>query len=129
MRARGHGKPRVSISVSSRWGWAPSAIEKMNMMWSKGEVRTMTLINVMKSGRAADYGRRMRRLLSAAALVLATASHVGAQSGQQTSTEPKPSVEIYGFAMLDIGHDFKQIDPNWFDTMRVTKLPSVEDQF
>jgi hypothetical protein len=71
----------------------------------------------------------VRRLLSAAALVLATASHAGAQSSQQASTEPKPSVEIYGFAMLDIGHDFKQIDPNWFDTMRVTKLPSVEDQF
>jgi hypothetical protein len=98
-------------------------------MWSKGEVRTMTLINVRKSGRAADYGRGMRWLLSAAALVFATASHVGAQSGQQASSEPKPSVEIYGFAMLDIGHDFKQIDPDWFDTMRVTKLPSVEDQF
>ena len=46
------------------------------------------------------------------------------------NAEPaKPSLEIYGFAMLDIGHDFKQIDPNWFDTMRVTKLPSFEDQF
>jgi hypothetical protein len=31
--------------------------------------------------------------------------------------------------MLDIGHDFKQINPNWSDTMRVTKLPSVADQF
>ena len=31
--------------------------------------------------------------------------------------------------MLDIGHDFKQINPNWSDTMRVTKLPSFEDQF
>ena len=31
--------------------------------------------------------------------------------------------------MLDIGHDFKQIDPDWFDTLRVTKLPSFENQF
>jgi hypothetical protein len=31
--------------------------------------------------------------------------------------------------MLDIGEDFKQINPNWYDTMRVTKLPSFEDQF
>lgn len=43
--------------------------------------------------------------------------------------EPKPSMEIYGFAMLDMGHDFKRIDPNWFDTMRVTKLPSFDKQF
>src|SRR5262245_15888519 len=41
----------------------------------------------------------------------------------------KPSFEVYGFAMLDIGHNFKQINPNWFDTLRVTRLNSFEDQF
>jgi DcaP outer membrane protein len=46
-----------------------------------------------------------------------------------TPADPKPSMEIYGFAMLDIGHDFKQINPNWFDTMRVTRLPSFENEF
>src|SRR5205809_3169921 len=29
MRARGQEKPRASISVSSRWGWGPSASEIM----------------------------------------------------------------------------------------------------
>jgi hypothetical protein len=48
---------------------------------------------------------------------------------QPAAGEPKPSMEIYGFAMLDIGQDFKQIDPDWFDTMRVTKLPSFPNQF
>ena len=51
------------------------------------------------------------------------------RAAAQATTQTKPSFEIYGFAMLDIGHDFKQIDPNWSDTMRVTKLPSVEDEF
>jgi hypothetical protein len=46
-----------------------------------------------------------------------------------TPAPPLPSLEIYGFAMLDIGHDFKQINPNWNDTMRVTRLPSFENQF
>jgi hypothetical protein len=46
-----------------------------------------------------------------------------------TPGEPRPSMEIYGFAMLDIGHDFTQINPNWSDTLRVTRLPSFEDQF
>jgi len=41
----------------------------------------------------------------------------------------KPSFEVYGFAMLDIGHNFTQINPNWFDTLRLTKLPSFENQF
>ncbi len=47
----------------------------------------------------------------------------------QATPDPKPSFEIYGFAMLDIGENFKQINSNWFDTMRVTKLPSFADQF
>jgi DcaP outer membrane protein/Carboxypeptidase regulatory-like domain len=38
-------------------------------------------------------------------------------------------MEIYGFAMLDMGINFKTIDPNWFDTMRINRLPSSEDQF
>jgi hypothetical protein len=38
-------------------------------------------------------------------------------------------MEIYGFAMLDMGHDFEQINPDWFDTLRVTKLPSFEHEF
>ena len=47
----------------------------------------------------------------------------------QSQPDAKPSFEIYGFAMLDIGHNFKQINPNWSDTLRVTRLPSFEDQF
>jgi hypothetical protein len=44
-------------------------------------------------------------------------------------TSPKPSLEIYGFAMLDIGHNFTQIHPDWYDTLRLTKLPAVKDEF
>ena len=50
-------------------------------------------------------------------------------ASSQTASTSKPSFEVYGFAMLDIGHNFKQIHPDWYDTMRVTKLPSFEDEF
>lgn len=63
-----------------------------------------------------------------AACVLA-ATTLPAHAQAAATADAKPSMEIYGFAMLDIGQDFKQIDPDWFDTMRVTKLPSVADQF
>ena len=43
--------------------------------------------------------------------------------------KPKSTFEIYGFAMLDIGHDFKQIHPDWYDTLRLTKLPKVPNEF
>ena len=65
----------------------------------------------------------------AGALLVATAGRLDAQGTGQTAGQTPPSLEVYGFAMLDIGHDFKQINPNWFDTMRVTKLPSFEKEF
>src|SRR5262249_358195 len=37
------------------------------------------------------------------------------------------NLEIYGFAMLDNGYNAGQIDPNWFDVMRPSKLPSFND--
>ncbi len=45
------------------------------------------------------------------------------------ATSKGPKVDIYGFAMLDMGHDFGQVDPAWFDVVRPTKLPAFEDQF
>jgi hypothetical protein len=73
-------------------------------------------------------------------LIVGGSSIARAQETQPGSAEPaatntpakqesKPSFEIYGFAMLDIGHNFDQINPNWFDTLRLTRLPSFEDQF
>ena len=37
--------------------------------------------------------------------------------------------EVYGFAMLDMGFQFKQNHPDWFDVIRTTKLPSFKDEF
>jgi len=75
--------------------------------------------------------RRSRAAGAAGALIacLALAGPAGAQDPAQPKPDAKPTFDIYGFAMLDIGHDFKQIDPNWSDTLRVTKLPSFKDQF
>ena len=37
--------------------------------------------------------------------------------------------QIYGFAMTDIGYNFNQIHPDWFDVVRPTKLPTIENQY
>jgi hypothetical protein len=39
------------------------------------------------------------------------------------------SFEIYGFILTDGGYNFNSIDPNWFDVMRPTKLPKLENEF
>ena len=55
--------------------------------------------------------------------------HADDRSGWLTVEAPKPKLEIYGFAMMDAGYDFKQVDPDWFDVVRPVKLPSRQDQF
>jgi len=43
--------------------------------------------------------------------------------------EKKSTLDLYGFVMLDSGYDFKTNDPDWFDVVRPTKLPSFSGQF
>jgi hypothetical protein len=63
------------------------------------------------------------KFLLAAALITASFS-VSAQD-----TTKVRSLEIYGFAMTDLGYNFNQINPAWFDALRVTKLPVSKNQF
>src|SRR5277367_1693291 len=44
-------------------------------------------------------------------------------------TEKQDTVSFYGFAMLDGGYDFGQVDPSWYDVIRPTKLPSFPNEF
>src|SRR5271170_8262707 len=44
-------------------------------------------------------------------------------------TERKDTVNFYGFAMLDSGYDFGQVNPNWYDVVRPTQLPSFHNEF
>jgi len=72
--------------------------------------------------------RPMRFLTTAvvvAILVLVGSTNSWAQDAANTT----PQLDIYGFAMLDAGYQAKQADPNWFDVVRPTKLPSFTDEF
>lgn len=67
----------------------------------------------------------VRSLALAATLAVCACASAVAQEQQST----KSSMEIYGFAMLDMGYQTGQNDPDWFDVLRPTKLPAFEDQF
>ncbi len=63
--------------------------------------------------------------LAAALALLAGVAATRAQDGAAAT----PALEIYGFAMLDMGYQSGQNDPDWFDVVRPTKLPSFENEF
>lgn len=55
--------------------------------------------------------------------------HPPSEATIPTDAQTAAHLDIYGFAMLDTGYDFKQNDPNWYDVVRPSKLPSYTDQF
>ncbi len=59
-------------------------------------------------------------------LCLFVFSHAKAQD---QGREREKGLEIFGYIMTDIGYNFNQIDPDWFDVLRVTRLPQFKDQF
>jgi hypothetical protein len=75
--------------------------------------------------------RRLATLLVVIGLLTGAPSLAHAQQATQQppATEPNPTMEIYGFAMLDMGYQGEQNDPLWFDVLRPTKLPSFEHEF
>ncbi|HZM90337.1 MAG TPA: DcaP family trimeric outer membrane transporter [Blastocatellia bacterium] len=48
---------------------------------------------------------------------------------KQDTKKGESTLSVYGFAMLDVGYQFNQNHPDWFDTVRPTKLPAFKDQF
>jgi len=57
------------------------------------------------------------------------AEHTPNEATIPTDADQTAHVDIYGFAMLDTGYDFKRNDPDWYDTVRPTKLPAFTDEF
>ncbi len=42
----------------------------------------------------------------------------------QDAPTTKPKFDVYGFAQLDFGKQFNEINPDWYDVLRPTKLPA-----
>ncbi|HEY6188782.1 MAG TPA: DcaP family trimeric outer membrane transporter [Pyrinomonadaceae bacterium] len=68
---------------------------------------------------------------AASAPVAATAdpNAIAEPSKAATHKTDGSTFEVYGFAMLDMGYQFKSNHPDWFDVIRPTKLPSFKGEF
>jgi hypothetical protein len=64
------------------------------------------------------------------ALAVTVGQAAAQRRGREAQTKDTlPTIEIYGFAQGDLGHDFKTNDQNWFDVNRPSKLPAFQDEF
>ena len=48
---------------------------------------------------------------------------------EKIQAQNENTFEVYGFAMAEAGYNFKTINPQWYDALRVTKLPSNKQEF
>ena len=48
---------------------------------------------------------------------------------EKVIAQPGTVLDLYGAAMLDMGYQSGQNDPDWFDVVRPTKLPSYKNEF
>lgn len=69
-----------------------------------------------------------RMVFAIAIILFPVLSSAQGLEGPSTDSD-KASGQVYGFAMADVGYNAGAIDPDWFDTMRPTKLPSYEKEF
>ena len=63
------------------------------------------------------------RCVAAVTLLVGTAPLARAQAPSA------PSVEVYGFGQADAIADFNQNNPDWYDTVRPSRLPKYENEF
>ena len=85
----------------------------------------------------ARFGPRCRAIVPAAAalsffLALATASafaQAAAELPAGTEAKSGPRLQIYGFAALNLIEDFDQVNPDWYDMLRPSKLPAFANEF
>jgi hypothetical protein len=52
------------------------------------------------------------------------AATASAASPAAVRAAPKLTADVYGFVMTDAIYDFKRVDPDWQDTLRVTTIPT-----
>jgi hypothetical protein len=88
---------------------------------TRGPYRAVNLIHSRQT-LTMSFGSSHRKAALAAAIA-AVAAPAFAQDADGTR------VDFSGFAMLDMGYQKNTSDPDWFDVMRPTKLPSFEGEF
>ena len=77
-------------------------------------------------GMIARRTNTVRRVIGGVACVLGLAVVAPKAQAQDASGT---TFDLYGFVMADMIFEFGQSNPDWFDTVRPSKLPSVEDEY
>jgi hypothetical protein len=74
-------------------------------------------------------GLPLAAFLTCASVLPVRAQQPATPPAQATTTTGQPTLEIYGFGQADAIVDFEQVNPDWFDVLRPSKLPAFHHEF
>src|SRR5262249_16305036 len=86
-------------------------------------------------GRSYDQEQEMvdrtmkRPSLSVLAMAVAILAMACLSTSSARAQSDVPHVEVYGFVQADYIQDFDRVDPAWNDTLRPSKIPTVDGLF
>lgn len=116
----------ITVGLASWAGplWADGDTPSLEEMWQIIQ-KQQTEIDALK--------RENAQLRQGAEVPVAMIAADTPSESEETVAPPEDPSEsrfdIYGAAMLDMGYQSGQNDPDWYDVVRPTKLPSYEDEF
>lgn len=113
--------------VPARAQQQPSQSPEMQQMQKKLEVLENEILELKRQMNAFAQPAKTPVAEPNAAVSVASQGAKPAEKSEAPGTGS--TVDFYGFVMLDSGYQFGTNDPNWFDVVRPTKLPSVSGEF
>lgn len=113
--------------VPARAQEQPSQSPQMQQMQKKLELLESEILELKRQMSAVAQPAKTPAVEPNAAVSVASQGAKPEEKSEAPGTGS--TVDFYGFVMLDSGYQFGTNDPNWFDVVRPTKLPSFSGEF
>jgi hypothetical protein len=124
------GTPVAGVTIAARnlaTGFRRSAVSEASGLFHVGPLPE-GLYDV--TAESSGYGTGLTSGVAVAAAGVARVDFVLKNgSAEKPAPKPGPRLQFYGFAALNLIEDVDQMNPDWYDMMRPSKLPSYPDEF
>jgi hypothetical protein len=124
----------LALSFSAGTAWADDTTPTLEEMWEliqkqQAEIDALKAQNTELQNRVNAAPPAATASTPAAVADTVVAAAPAAEPAVAAAEATGTRMDIYGAAMLDTGYQVNQNDPDWYDVVRPTKLPSYENEF
>jgi hypothetical protein len=121
----------LSVAMAQSQGQSPHLLQKkeISVQLAEEPQERETDLRLSETTVDTDTNEPHQTDPSTVSNVTTEASPNPPQTSSDDVDNSKPHLDIYGFVELDLGYNFRTIDPDWYDVMRPSKLPADPGEF